>query len=288
MSKTSVRSVFATGVAALCDSMEIGMSENIGYYTKKTIESWDEAAPRHAAINASLPADVADRNFNNLNPDFNALVDALGVTNKSVAQVCCNNGVDLLSIKNKGADRCVGIDGSRHFIDQAIELSNSAGYSDMEFCHSDIYELPDNYQNSFDVVIVTVGVLSWMPDLYRFMNICSSLLVNGGSLLIEEIHPILGMYEEGKPSYINYSYFSSEPIRDTGGLDYFTYEKYEAKENYSFHHSLSDIFMSAIVSNLQLEHVNELPYNVGNFCADLEFGDCNPPLGINIRWRKIA
>ncbi len=59
------------------------MSKSIDYYTKKTIESWDEAAVRHASINTSLAVDVADRNFNNLNPDFNALVDACGGSNKS-------------------------------------------------------------------------------------------------------------------------------------------------------------------------------------------------------------
>ncbi len=264
------------------------MPEKIEYYTKKTIKSWDEVAHRHASINASLPVDVADPNFNNLNPDFDALVDACGVSNKSVVQVCCNNGIDLLSIKNKGAWRCLGIDGSKAFIDQANSLANSAGQSNIEFCHSDIYKLPDKYRNSFDVVIITVGVLGWMPDLYRFMEICSSLLVLGGNLLMEEIHPILDMYEEGNPSYINYSYFNTEPFIDTDGLDYFSYEKYDAKENYSFPHSLSDIFMSAIASNLQLEHVRELSYNVGNFCADLEVSENNPPLGINLGWRKIA
>ncbi len=191
-------------------------------------------------------------------------------------------------LRNKGAGRCLGIDGSRAFIDQAISLAKSAGHPDIEFCCSDIHELPDKYRSSFDAVIIIVGVLGWMPDINRFMETCSSLLVPSGSLLMEELHPILGMYKEGDPSFINYSYFYTEPFRDTNGLDYFTYEKYDAIENFSFHHSLVNIFMSAIANNLQLEHVKELNYNVGNFCADLEFSKTNPPLGINLGWRKIA
>jgi len=264
------------------------MAKKINDYTKKTIASWDEVAPRHASINTSLAIDVTDPNFNNLNPDFNALIDSYGVAHKSVVQVCCNNGIDLLSIKNKGADRCLGIDGSKLFIEQAIGYAKSAGHSDIEFCSSDIYDLPEGHQNSFDVAIVTVGVFGWMPDIHRFMEICSSLLVPGGCLLIEELHPILGMYEEGNPSTIDYSYFNTEPFIDTNGLDYFTHEKYDAKENFSFHHSLGDIFMSAIASDLQLEHVHELHYNVGNFCADLEFSKSNPPLGIILSWRKCT
>jgi len=257
------------------------------YYTKRTIASWDEAASRHESINSSLVDDVKNSNYNNLNPDFNALVDTYAVRDKAVVQVCCNNGIDLLSIRNKGAGRCLGIDGANAFIEQAIRLAKFAGQTDIEFICSDIYELPDEYKLCFDVVIITVGVLAWMPDIKSFIAICSSLLLSGGVLLIEEIHPILSMYEEGEPSFIVSSYFQSEPYRDDSGLDYFTHEKYQAMDNYWFHHTLSDILMSAIASNLRLEHISELNYNVGNFCADLEFVDNNPPLGINLAWRKI-
>ena len=151
---------------------------------------------------------------------------------------------------------------------------------------SDIYNLPENYKESFDIVLITVGVLNWMPDIAKFMKTCSSLLVPDGCVLLEEIHPIMGMYEEGSPSYIDSSYFQTEPYRDTGGLDYFTYEKYEAKENFWFHHRLEDILMSAITAGLQLDHIKELKYNIGNFCADLENVEANPPLGINMAWIK--
>lgn len=264
------------------------MDENTAFYTKRTIASWNEAAPRHEAINSSLPDDVAKPEFNNLNPDFNALIDKYGVDQKSVVQVCCNNGIDLLSIRNKGAGRCLGIDGSRAFIEQAVSLAEAAGQPDIEYVCTDVYDLPNTYQSSFDIAVLTVGVLGWMPDIFRFMEICSSLLVPGGHLLVEEIHPILGMYEEGEPSYINYSYFNLEPFRDTDGLDYFTYKKYDARENFSFHHSIADIIMSAVAANLQLEHINELDYNIGNFCANLEFVDNNPPLGINLAFVKIT
>jgi 2-polyprenyl-3-methyl-5-hydroxy-6-metoxy-1,4-benzoquinol methylase len=263
------------------------MPKNIDFYTRKNIASWDEAAPVHASINASVREQVANPDFNNLNPDFDALVDVYGVRDKSVVQVCCNNGIDLLSVKNKGAGRCLGIDGSGAFIEQASALAASAGHADIEFCHSDIYTLPQGYLAQFDVLITTVGVVSWMPDIDRFMRICSSLLAPGGIFLMEELHPVIWMYEEGEPSFLKYSYFETEPVRDTGGLDYFTHEKYDARENYSFQHTLADIFMAAIASRLQLEHVRELGYNVGNYCADLESAEANPPLAINCVWRKL-
>lgn len=265
---------------------ESPMSNSNDYYTEKTIASWDEVAPKHESINASLRIDVKDKNFNSLNPDFNELVESLGVHNKSVVQICCNNAIDLLSIKNKGAGRCLGIDGSSKFIDQAIMLSQCAGHTDIEYACSDIYKIPEKYQSSFDVAVITVGVFGWMPDIHQFMEVCSSLLVPGGQFLVEELHPVLLMYEEGNPSFINYSYFETEPVVDNNGLDYFTHEKYKAKENYSFQHTLAEILMSAMDSNLELAHIKELKYNVANYCADLEFHVNNPPLGINLGWRK--
>lgn len=264
------------------------MSRSTRYYTTKTIASWDEAAPRHDAINASLVERVGEPGFNNLNPDFDALVDRYGVSGRAVVQVCCNNGIDLLSLRNKGAGRCLGIDGSSAFIEQAARLARAAGHPDIEYLCTDIYDLPDSCRGGFDLAVTTVGVLGWMPDLPRFLEICASLLVPGGHLLVEELHPILGMYEEGEPSYLRYSYFKETPYVDSGGLDYFTHEKYDARENYAFHHSMSEILMSALAAGLRLEHVRELGYNIGNFCADLEFIESNPPLGINFAWKKIA
>ena len=262
------------------------MSNSPEYYTKRNIAAWDEVAPKHESINSNLSEDVKSEKFNNLNPDFNSLLDAYGVENKSVVQICCNNGIDLLSVKKKGASRCLGVDGSNAFIDQAIMLAKSADQMDMEYLCCDIYELPVEYHSSFDIVMITVGVLNWMPDLSKFMKICSSLISPGGCLLMEEAHPILGMYEEGSPSFLDSSYFNKEPFRDTDGLDYFTYKKYDAKENFWFHHTLEDILMSAKSNKLGLEHIKELDYNISNFCADLENVDNNPPLGINLAWRK--
>ena len=104
-------------------------------------------------------------------------------------------------------------------------------------------------------------------------------------MLMEEIHPILGMYEEASSSYIDASYFDTEPYKSEEGLDYFTHDKYQATENYWFQHTLDKLLMSALEANLQLLHIKELPYNVGNFCADLEQAENNPPMGINLAWR---
>lgn len=256
------------------------------YYTQQTLASWDEAAARHEEQNKHLFEHVKDPDFNNLNHDFNSLIDDISIQNKSVVQVCCNNGIDLISLKNKGAGYCLGIDGSSSFINQAQSLLKNTSIQNMDFLHSDIYALPDDLAGRFDVVLLTVGVIYWMPDLNHFMKICAGLLKPNGQILMEEMHPILGMYEEGNPSYAATSYFEKEPFKDETGLDYFTYENYEGKPNYWFQHTVSDLITAAIKAELTLVHFKELSYNIGNYCADLEKENANPPLGMNIMWDK--
>ncbi|WP_226664593.1 class I SAM-dependent methyltransferase [Microbulbifer aggregans] len=255
-------------------------------YTKQTLECWDEAAKVHAEANRDLAAKVACKSFNSLEQDFNALVDRLPLAGRSVVQICCNNGKDLISIKNKGAGYCLGIDGSHEFVQQAKALASVSAHSDLDFACHNVYEIPQHYTCQFDIAIVTVGVLNWMPDLPGFLATCASLLKPGGYFLMEEIHPVLNMYTEGSPSTLGASYFDRSAQVDDEGLDYFTGKKYSAKENYFFQHTLSDILMAAIEAELALTYIEELPCNVGNYCADLADAPHNPPLAFIVSWQK--
>ena len=77
------------------------MKNSTEYYTRRNIASWDEAAPKHESINSTLIDEVKCADFNNLNPDFNNLIEAYGVEKKSVIHVCCNNGIDLLHLRTR-------------------------------------------------------------------------------------------------------------------------------------------------------------------------------------------
>ena len=75
------------------------MSKDTQFYTHKTLASWDEAAALHAKINQHLIHDVQDPSFNHLDDALNGLLDVSNIKGKSVVQICCNNGIDLLSVK---------------------------------------------------------------------------------------------------------------------------------------------------------------------------------------------
>ena len=255
-------------------------------YTKANLESWNEVAPLHMEINSELQESVKKSGFNNLNKGVMTILDGLSVAGKSCVQICCNNGIDLLSVKKLGAHYCLGIDGADEFIQQARIFSKNAGVDNIDFVTHNVYSIPETYSGQFDIGLITVGVLSWMPDLEGFFYSVSKLLKPGGYLVLEDLHPVLLMYEEGEPSYLNASYFETEPYKEEHGLDYFTGTKYDAKPNYSFQHTFSYILMSAIKAGLVLKSMEETPENIGNFCADLEHTTCNPPLAFFAHWQK--
>ena len=264
--------------------------QDIKRYTRANLEAWDETAPIHKRHNQSdLLEAFAAGDHNTLDKHCLEPLLSIGIAGKRVAQVCCNNGRELISLRNMGAVRCVGFDGSAPFLDQARELAAAAGHSDIEFVTTDIYDIDPAYQQSFDLVLVTIGVISWMPDIEGFFARLAGLLSPGGYLFIEDIHPVLMMYEQGKdelPSYLAYSYFKDTPYEEVTGLDYYSGETYESKPNYSFQHTLASIFTAALNNRLQLRHFAELPFDISTLCADLEHAEIRPPMGMTQLWQK--
>ena len=236
---------------------------DIKKYTRATIEGWNEAAPIHARHNMARYLEEFSQ------PGFIVFDELeandwqeLGVEGKDIAQLGCNNGRELISIKNMGTNRCVGFDGSVQFIRQAEQL-NQAAMTDCEFVCTDIYD----FDGAYDLIYISIGVLSWMPDIEQFFSILVRLLKSQGLVYIHEQHPILDMIEPGdadSPVIWDYSYFKTDPFIDTDGLDYYGNQRYDAKPVYSFHHKLSDIFTAAIGNNLYIDAFEELPEHIAN------------------------
>ena len=243
--------------------------------------AWEEAAPIHARHNQARLIELFSKGARSVLDDIQVeRLTANGVDGADIVQICCNNGQELLSTKALGARRLLGIDGSEGFIAQAHELAGAAGY-DAEFMVTNIYDLPDIYGEEFDIALITIGVLSWMPDLKRFFKIAASLLRPGGVLIIHEQHPIVEMMEPGgkdDPVAFELSYFDETPYVDDSGLDYYGGEKYEATPNTSFMHKMSDIIMAGLNAGLTLKHFEERPEHISNTWYNIEASGVGMPM----------
>ena len=257
--------------------------------TSANREAWDEAAPLHASQNQEhLLKAFAEPGYSCLVDIERTRLEALAIVGKDVAQICCNNGREILSIKNMGAGRCVGFDGSQEFLNQAKELAE-AGNIDCDFICTDIYDMDPQYHRSFDVVTITIGVLSWMPDLDNFFAIVAALIKPGGALFIYEQHPILDMIEPAEPDapvVWEFSYFNKEPYVDTDGLDYYGGGTYVSKPLYSFPCTMAEIIMAGVKQRLSVEHFEEHPDHISGGWWNVEKQGPELPMSYTLVLRK--
>lgn len=261
-------------------------------YVTANRAAWNEVAPRHAARNqARLIELFRAGGYNHLEDAAQDMIRQTGITGKSVVQIGCNNGIDLLSVKNMGAGRCLGFDQATAFLDQAREIAQAAGVADeVDFIEANVYALPATLSQSFDVALTTIGVIYWMPDLPAFFRAVAALIKPGGWWVMEETHPIVQMYEEdpaGGSSQLTYSYFRAEPLEWTDGLDYFGGKRYESAPYYSFMHKFSDIINAGLAAGLTLRRIEEVDHDISCQCADLADAKANPPQGLYLLWEKV-
>jgi SAM-dependent methyltransferase len=243
--------------------------------------AWEEVAPLHRQhIFAKLVAGFKQPGFHTLDSTATNGLARVGIQNKRVCQLGCHNGRELLSMMNLGAESVVGFDIAQAFIDQAHELSHLSGIKG-EFVCSDVYRIPTSYDDSFDLVFISSGVLGYLPDISRLFGITRRLLRQQGWLMVYEIHPMLEMFltnDDGDPPTIRYSYFHEEPIQDKGGLDYFAGSYYEGSFNYYFHRKLSDVVGAVLKSGFQLRALEEFAHDVSGDCAHFQKKQLRPAL----------
>jgi SAM-dependent methyltransferase len=269
--------------------MLVTASDQTKQFTAANRAAWEEAAPIHRRHNqARLLEAFSQSGFSCLDTVETGILKSLKVAGKDVAQVCCNNGRELLSVKNMGAARCVGFDGAQAFLDQGKELATAAKL-DVEFVCCDVYEIDDAYRHKFDLVTITIGVLSWMPDIDLFFSCVADLVKPGGVIFIYEQHPIVEMFKPAgpdEPVEWELSYFRDQPYVETSGLDYYGGETYEAKPVTSFIHKISAVVMAAIGQGLSIEEFAEYPHHISNTWWNIEKSDIGLPMCYSLVLRK--
>jgi SAM-dependent methyltransferase len=158
-------------------------------YSELARDAWNEAAPIHWRSTNKLIDELADPSTIYLAPSHVHELQRCGLSGKTVAQLNCNNGRELISMVRLGARHGTGFDISTEFITQARELANAAGAS-CEFVCTDVYEIPSAHDGQYDLVVVTAGALCFMSDLQRYLGVAKRLLRIGGRLNMYECHPI--------------------------------------------------------------------------------------------------
>lgn len=239
------------------------MTPDLKHITESNRQAWNEVMPWHQQAAAagldqafSLPGHVV------IDEEEIRLLNLVGLQGRDVVHLCCNNGSELLSIKNLGAARCLGIDISDAAIHEATQRAFNSHIA-CQFIRSDIYDLDPGSFEPFDLAYISAGCLTWLPDLDLFFAQAAGLLKPGGHVFIHEIHPFSEMLpydDQGLPDPLRLvePYFRSEPFIEQGGLDYLGHAVYPSNTTqFEFVHTLSAILMGLVRNHFQLKHFYE-------------------------------
>ncbi|MBV4459098.1 class I SAM-dependent methyltransferase [Pseudomonas sp. COR58] len=227
-------------------------------------QAWNDSARHHRDTPEwqALLASVAQTDFSCLDDTLRALLEQVGVEGKDVVQLGCNNGRESLSLFALGARRVTGVDQSAAFLEQARVL-NARSPFDAQFIEADIHRLPAELDGRFDVALITIGVLNWMPDIGVFLRHVARVLRPGGHLVIYETHPFLEMLdpEAEDPFRVATSYFRQEPFVQEEPIVYAGKVEQKTAPSYWFVHTLGAIFSGAIGAGLTIAHFKEYPHS---------------------------
>lgn len=260
------------------------MKSELKKYTEANRAAWNEVMPWHQK-SAQEKWDLAflQPGFICLDQTELELLRHIGVNHKNIAHLCCNNGIELMSLKNLGAGICVGFDIADEAIEEATQRAERS-HIDCQFIRTDIYDIGAEYANQFDLVYISVGCLGWMPDLKLFFGKAAALLRENGQIFIHEIHPfseLLPLDGDTEPDSLRIvaSYFKAEPHIDSGGLDYIGHSPYTAATTrYWFVHKFSDILMGLIDNHIAIEHFSEYEKDISAVFQRTEQAQAGVPL----------
>lgn len=179
-------------------------------YIRANQLNWDERVPIHIASKSyDLDSFIAGRcSLRSIE------LDELGdVSGKSLLHLQCHFGMDTLSWARQGAI-VTGVDFSAHAIEVAKTLAKKLNI-EAKFILSNIYELPQNLDECYDIVFTSYGVLCWLSDLEKWANVIAHFLKPNGIFYIVDGHPIANMIdsESNDQLKISYSYFNIGPVK---------------------------------------------------------------------------
>lgn len=187
------------------------------------------------------------------------------VAGKTILHLQCHFGQDTLSLARMGA-KVTGVDFSDEAIKQARLMNEQLGL-DARFVCSDIYSLPENPDELYDMVFTTYGTIGWLPDMQRWAQIVAGHLKPGSKFVFVDFHPVVWMHNSDF-SAVQYSYFNREAIVETLDGTYADRSAEIQMKEVGWNHDLGEVLQSLLNAGLRLERFAEYDYSPHNCFAN--------------------
>lgn len=186
------------------------------------------------------------------------LTEVGDVRGKSLLHLQCHFGLDTLSWTRLGA-KVTGVDISDKSIERANELATKAKLQ-ARFIRSDIFDLPNMLNETFDIVFTSYGAIWWISDIDRWAETIARYVKPGGCFYMAEIHPLTQMLDADKRIY-DWYFHQPQAERFTGDKDYCD-ENLVIEEEYGWRWSLGDVVTALVKAGLSIDFLHEFPFSV--------------------------
>lgn len=262
-------------------------------YTISNKLAWEEAFERRKNQYGEDNAEILlSEELPFFNEDTKQRLRSIDFKGKTVAQFCCNNGRELLSLMQLGAKEGFGFDIAENILSQGIETAKKASINHVTFVLGDLLDIDEKYNERFDFIFFTIGAITWFKNLSELFSIVSRCLKKDGILLINDSHPFLNMMaldgeKEFDPKNINkisHPYFEHQPWIGNTGISYIS-GSYESKTLTSFAHTISDIISALLENNILIHFFKEYDYDLGYTSG--EFDGMHYPLSYLLLGKRV-
>ena len=243
-------------------------------YNEANRAYWNEITPSHSKSDFyDLESFKAGRNSLQ-EIELAALGDVSG---KSLLHLQCHFGQDTLSWARMGAE-VTGVDISDESVGLARSLADELDL-DGRFIRSDVYDLPQHLDGTFDIVFTTYGVLVWLPDLDRWAEVIDHFLKPGGTFFIAEFHPMAGVFDferEDDRLELRFPYFESTAPHvwlPDGTGSYADLDAEVTATTYEWFHSLGEVVTALSSRGLVIQHLHEHRHSVYRMLPHMQQGE---------------
>jgi SAM-dependent methyltransferase len=182
-----------------------------------------------------------------------------------VLHLQCHFGRDSLTLAQRGAE-VVGLDFSHAAIEAAQKLAAELGLAGRaRFVEADLYDAPEAIREpaEFDLVYVTWGAITWLPDIARWAQVVANFLKPGGSLYLAEGHPAALVFDDttrmpnGLPGYFA-PYFGRDALVVDDPRDYADPSaRLTNARQYNWIHPLGDVVAGLNAVGMRLQWLHE-------------------------------
>ena len=192
-------------------------------------------------------------------------IDALGdVSGLTLLHPQCHFGLDTLAFARVGA-RVTGLDFSRAAVDAARDIANRAGLADRAtFVCADVLDAANALDHqTFDVVYVSLGALSWLPSVDRWASQVAALVAPGGRFYLHDGHPLAWALADDRLC-LEHTYFEEvEPFVEDSDATYTDARRPIVNErHYEWNHGIGETVTALIKYGLRLEWLAEHDWTV--------------------------